>query len=182
MVELNLGTNQIQMLPDDLQWLVNLEVLILSNNQLRRIPRVIGHLKKLRVLDLEENRIEVLPSEIEHLRTLERLILQSNNLTTLPRSIGHLHNLIFLSCGENDIQYIPTEIGTLENLEQLYLNDNINLHSLPYELVLCQSLQIMNIDNCPLTSIPQEIVNGGPSIVIQYLKIQGPYAGVVGRA
>ena len=58
-------------------------------------------------------------------------------------------------------------LGTLENLEQLYLNDNINLHALPYELVLCQSLQIMNIDNCPLTSIPQEIVNGGPSIVIQ---------------
>ena len=58
-------------------------------------------------------------------------------------------------------------VGTLENLEQLYLNDNLNLHTLPYELVLCQSLQIMNIDNCPLTSIPQEIVAGGPSIVIQ---------------
>ena len=62
-----------------------------------------------------------------------------------------------------------SSLGTLENLEQLYLNDNVNLHTLPYELVLCQSLQIMNIDGCPLTSIPQEIVNGGPSIVIQVM-------------
>ena len=30
----------------------------------QRIPRVIGLLKKLRVLDLEENKIEFLPSEI----------------------------------------------------------------------------------------------------------------------
>ncbi len=35
MVELNLGTNQLISLPDDLSKLQNLEVLILSNNSLR---------------------------------------------------------------------------------------------------------------------------------------------------
>ena len=35
MVELNLGTNQLVSLPDDLSKLQNLEVLILSNNLLR---------------------------------------------------------------------------------------------------------------------------------------------------
>jgi len=57
--------------------------------------------------------------------------------------------------------------GTLESLESLYVNDNPNLHNLPLELALCSSLQIMSIENCPLSQIPQEIVSGGPSLVIQ---------------
>ena len=35
MVELNLGTNQLTSLPDDISKLQNLEVLILSNNALK---------------------------------------------------------------------------------------------------------------------------------------------------
>ena len=35
MVELNLGTNQLSRMPDDIDLLENLEVLILSNNLLR---------------------------------------------------------------------------------------------------------------------------------------------------
>lgn len=150
-------------------------MLILSNNLLRRIPPSIGNLRKLRVLDLEENRLEQLPNEVGFLRELQRLIVQANQLTSIPRAIGHLSNLIYLSFGENNIAYIPEEIGTLENLESLYINDNPSLHNLPFELALCSNLQIMSIENCPLSQIPAEIVGGGPSLVIQYLKMQGPY-------
>lgn len=148
---------------------------MLSNNLLKRIPPNIGNLRKLRVLDLEENRLEQLPNEIGYLRDLQKLIVQSNQLTQLPRAIGHLNNLVFLSVGENNLSYLPEEIGTLENLESLYVNDNPTLHNLPFELALCSNLQIMSIENCPLSQIPAEIVAGGPSLVIQYLKMQGPY-------
>ena len=57
--------------------------------------------------------------------------------------------------------------GKMESLEQLYLNDNDSLQVLPYELALCSALQIMSIENCPLSSIPAEVVAGGPSLVIQ---------------
>lgn len=127
------------------------------------------------MLDLEENRLEQLPNEIGYLKDLQRLIVQSNQLTIIPRAIGHLTNLVFLSVGENALSYLPEEIGTLENLESLYLNDNPNLNNLPFELALCSNLQIMSIENCPLNQIPAEIVLGGPSLVIQYLKMQGPY-------
>lgn len=60
--------------------------------------------------------------------------------------------------------------GTLKSLESLYINDNQDLHSLPYELVLCGNLQIMSIENCPLSQIPPEIVAKGPSLVIQVRK------------
>lgn len=69
--------------------------------------------------------------------------------------------------------------GTLENLEELYLNDNPHLHSLPFELALCSKLSIMSIENCPLTHLPAQIVAGGPSFIIQFLKMQGPYRAMV---
>lgn len=69
--------------------------------------------------------------------------------------------------------------GTLENLEDLYLNDNPNLHSLPFELALCSKLSIMSIENCPLSHLPPQIVAGGPSFIIQFLKMQGPYRAMV---
>ncbi len=68
--------------------LISLQVLILSNNLLRKIPANIGQLQKLRILDLEENKLDSIPNEIGRLRELQKLILQSNSLTQLPRAIG----------------------------------------------------------------------------------------------
>ncbi|MGH0129272.1 UNVERIFIED_CONTAM: hypothetical protein FKN15_051375 [Acipenser sinensis] len=179
MVELNLATNQLTKIPEDVCGLVSLEVLILSNNLLRKLPHGVGNLRKLRELDLEENKLETLPNEIAYLKDLQKLVLTNNQLTTLPRGIGHLINLTHLGLGENLIQHLPEEIGTLENLEELYLNDNPNLHSLPFELALCSKLSIMSIENCPLSHLPPQIVAGGPSFIIQFLKMQGPYRAMV---
>lgn len=139
---------------------------------------------------------------------LQKLVLTNNQLNTLPRGIGHLTNLTYLGLGENLLQHLPEEIGTssplpsnthghtdpyatrlkpfslqptgtLENLEDLYLNDNPNLHSLPFELALCSKLSIMSIENCPLSHLPPQIVAGGPSFIIQFLKMQGPYRAMV---
>lgn len=84
-------------------------------------------------------------------------------------------SLNYLSVGENNLTCIPEEIGTLENLENLYINDNLNLHNLPFELALCTNLQIMSIENCPLSHIPPEVVSGGPSLVIQVLYLLSTY-------
>ncbi len=63
--------------------------------------------------------------------------------------------------------YIFSALGKLKSLETLYLNDNFNLHDLPSELAMCCALQIMSIENCPLSKIPVEVVSAGPSLVIQ---------------
>ena len=46
MVELNLGTNQLSKIPEDVALLSSLEVLILSNNNLRKLPAGIGQLSR----------------------------------------------------------------------------------------------------------------------------------------
>uniref|UniRef100_A0A914HYP4 Disease resistance R13L4/SHOC-2-like LRR domain-containing protein n=1 Tax=Globodera rostochiensis TaxID=31243 RepID=A0A914HYP4_GLORO len=175
--ELNVSNNEIHELPLDIDKLINLEVLVLSTNRLKKLPTQIGSLRRLRELDLEENELEAIPSEIGFLTALTKLWIQSNQLTSLPRTIGNLSNLVDFRVGENLLTFIPEEIGHLENLKSLYLNDNPNLHSLPFELVLCSSLEIMSIERCPLSQIPSDIIEGGPSLVIQYLKMHGPYRG-----
>lgn len=85
---------------------------------------------------------------------------------------------MFINCcfyGFNLITDVLLLTGSLESLESLYLNDNMNLQTLPFELALCANLQIMSIENCPLSEIPPEIVTGGPSFVIQFLKMRGPF-------
>lgn len=47
------------------------QVLILSNNLLKKLPHGIGSLRKLRELDLEENKLECLPHEIAYLKDLQ---------------------------------------------------------------------------------------------------------------
>lgn len=49
----------------------SLQVLILSNNLLKKLPHGIGNLRKLRELDLEENKLESLPNEIAYLKDLQ---------------------------------------------------------------------------------------------------------------
>ena len=104
---------------------------------------------------------------------------------TIPMSghtIGLSYDLFFRKLYRNyfvfnwspvlfSILYSP--IGALESLESLYINDNQELHALPYELALCYNLQIMSIENCPLSQLPPEIVARGPSLVIQVTHI--PY-------
>lgn len=48
-----------------------IQVLILSNNLLKKLPHGIGNLRKLRELDLEENKLESLPNEIAYLKDLQ---------------------------------------------------------------------------------------------------------------
>lgn len=72
----------------------------------------------------------------------------------------------------------PLLSGRLECLEELYLNDN-PLQELPFELALCIKLQLMSVEGCPLGMIPQAAVEGGPSTIMQYLKVHGPYRTMV---
>jgi leucine-rich repeat protein SHOC2 len=140
MVELNVSTNQLRSLPDDIDKLVNLEVLVVSNNLLRvscppnkqttfhiqRLPASIGNLARLRELDAEENEIETLPSEIGQLESLRKLWLQSNKISQMPVTIGNLYNLTDLRIGENNLTHLPEEIGKCMHIHT-HTTTNVNV-------------------------------------------------------
>ena len=103
------------------------EIDLTSNDIDGKIPREIGNLWHLEVLNLRANDIaKKIPREIGNLPYLERLDLSSNLLRgPIPPEIGNLSNLRYLSLGGNQLSgNIPAEIGNLAKLEVLGIATN----------------------------------------------------------
>ena len=107
--------------------LVNLRVLNLSDNRMgmygsstvARLPKEIGDLKELRVIDLSSNCFTgKLPREIYWLTKLEVLKLDKNQLTgILSSKVENLKKLEVLNLSRNKFYgKIPPQIGKLQSL------------------------------------------------------------------
>jgi len=107
-----LSNNQIESLPDELFELVSLKRLYLDGNRIATLSSGIAKLKNLVTLDLAKNRLTVLPPRLGEMQSLENLILHDNLLRELPFEIGLLGNLKWLSLRGNDLANIPLEILT----------------------------------------------------------------------
>lgn len=127
------------------------------------IPTVIGYLKSLTELKLENNTLYgPIPSEIGLLTSLTRLHLTSNDWTgTIPSEIGMLTNLASLRIlnGRQLTGTIPSEIGSLTSLTSLRIGRNPGLTStIPSEVQYLTNLKLLTFRNNTLTgNIPSEI-------------------------
>ena len=136
----------------------------LSANQLTGpLPRELGNLVSLRVLDLDRNELTgLLPRELEGLVNLERLFIWRNQLTgTLPAWLGNMTSLRSLALGWNEFTGpVPHELGRLVNLTHLHLDENQLTGSLPRELGNLVSLQHLEFTWNQLTGpIPASLGN-----------------------
>ncbi|KAJ8425723.1 hypothetical protein Cgig2_026596 [Carnegiea gigantea] len=86
---LDVRLNCLRCLPDDLENLVNLEVLNVSQNfqYLVELPYSIGLLMSLVELDVSYNRISSLPTSIGCLRKLRKLRMEGNPLVSPPMEV-----------------------------------------------------------------------------------------------
>ncbi|KAI9297704.1 outer arm dynein light chain 1, partial [Neoconidiobolus thromboides FSU 785] len=121
-------------------------------NELVELPREIGHLNNLTVLDLSKNQLRKLPDTIGCLLKLKELKLNQNQLTYLPRSIGNLKKLNVLNLSNNNIKYIPKDLGKLINLINLDLSHN-PVKVIPAEIAQLQFLRKLKLESCPLWSV-----------------------------
>lgn len=106
--------------------LVNLQNLSIPLNKVRVLPNSICEMKSLRHLNARFNAIHGLPRGIGRLTHLEILNMSSNfnNLTELPESISNLINLRELDLSNNQIRVLPDTIYQLKNLIELNLDQN----------------------------------------------------------
>lgn len=159
---LKVGKCGLRKLTEQIGWFTNLEELNLENNYLEKLPKVIGNLRKLKRLVLDENRLKYdkkpdkngIPNEIGNLDNLEELYLL-NNKATLPESISLLTKLQKLSLRNNNINKLPENFGSLIKLEWLDLADN-TMYTLP-DFQPGNNLETLLLSNNRLQELPDSI-------------------------
>ncbi|KAK6169205.1 hypothetical protein SNE40_020301 [Patella caerulea] len=128
----------------------------LNNQKLQKIPKVIGKLEGLTLLDIKNNKLKDLPYEVSHLYELTSLNLGNNEFEEIPECVISLTNLIKLHAFGNKISKInPVLFDSLENLTFLNLNGN-RLTEIPPEICRLGNLKFLSIDNNKIDGFPVE--------------------------
>lgn len=180
LISLNLSSNNLTILPEELCELMKLKELFLLGNRLLTLPANFGRLAeltdihlndnslscltpsfkelaKLRVLNLSVNKFVSIPREITELPELKTLMLNGNKLKVIGPNIGNFKNLEYLYLMNNRICRIPSEIGRITTLKELILEDNC-LESLPDTIGDLTALTELNVgNNYYLSAIPRSI-------------------------
>ncbi|CAN1187566.1 Probable LRR receptor-like serine/threonine-protein kinase At3g47570 [Linum perenne] len=115
-------------IPSEIQYLVNLEVLVAFTNLLSgTIPYNIGNLNSLQHLYLEHNKFSgSIPVEVGGLKNLGSLDLSYNLLSgSIPSSMGSCVTLEYLQLQGNLLQgIIPSTLSSLRGIQVLDLSSN----------------------------------------------------------
>lgn len=81
-----------------------LKELYIASNKLARIPKMIGELRSLQVLDASYNQLTELPAELGMCTYLKHLLVFNNNIQELPFELGSLHLLEMLGIEGNPLE------------------------------------------------------------------------------
>jgi Leucine-rich repeat (LRR) protein len=107
-------SNKIHIVPENafppkLQWL------ILTNNQIKKIPKSIGNCLWLQKCALAGNQIEELPYEMRNCVNLELLRISANKLQSIPEWLFELPKLSWVAFGGNPASQRPQKSTDFES-------------------------------------------------------------------
>jgi tRNA A-37 threonylcarbamoyl transferase component Bud32 len=120
---LDLSDNHLSALPDDLDQLINLRILFLSNNDFEKIPSVLARCPKLEMISFKSNALTTIDEEVLPIDT-RWLILTDNRIEKLPNSMGQLHRLQKLALAGNRLIHLPESMANCKNIELVRLSAN----------------------------------------------------------
>ena len=141
-----------QMAPD---LIISIDI---SSNLLKVLPDQIGYLSNLKCLNCSCNNLVILPNTIENLNNLQTLKANGNKLQCIPTNIGKCSSLINLYVNENILESIPDELSRCRNLQILKIQNNALSYLPPKLASLKETIQELDVSNNPkLSMIPETI-------------------------
>ena len=145
-------------IPVNLEGLVHLRDVDLSENELTKIPEGLFTLPSLKRLNLGSNQISEVSADIERWPQLETFILSRNEIKSLPVTLCKLTKMKKLYLNENklDFEGIPSGIGKLVSLEIFSAADN-QLEMIPEGLCRCGALKKLILARNQLITLPDAI-------------------------
>lgn len=153
----NFFNNKIIRMPASFAELTELEDLNFSDNKLKTLPAFKDNWKKLKRLAVFWNTMVKLPS-LAGLESLERLEMSKNMLSEFPEFAVH-PQLKEIDLNGNMIQSLENanfSKETFPTMEALQLNKN-NLKVIPPTLFQLPEFNFLNVSECPVESMPNEI-------------------------
>lgn len=124
LTRLVLSHNEITRLPEEIGCLCKLEELWVTQNHLLELPATLCRLGKLKSLATDENRLKQLPLEIGNLTKLVELNAHTNKLTAVPESIVDIETIETLNFCNNSIIDLPHWVGNLKTIKFLDYTKN----------------------------------------------------------
>ncbi len=103
---------------------LNVKVLILSEQNLRKIPKEVFTFKNLTSLNLTYNKLRRIPDEIEELKNLEDINLSYNRIKRVSKNITKLKQLKILIIRYNNLEQLPSSFIELRTLQVLNIDGN----------------------------------------------------------
>ncbi|MBD0402246.1 T9SS type A sorting domain-containing protein, partial [Flammeovirga sp. EKP202] len=100
------------------------KALILNAKQLDLLPENLGELTELELLEVGNNRINELPNSIGMLKVLKEFKINSNQLNDLVNELYDLEQLEVIDISNNQISSIDPKISQLSQLQQAHIQDN----------------------------------------------------------
>ena len=158
---LNLTHEYLETVPEGIDSLKNLKVLILDQNEIPELPESVFKLEKLETLSVGYNELKSLPADIKKLDKLKELNLAGNAITELPPEVTELKLLESLVMTNAKLTALPKNIDKLQNLKVLELRGN-NISTLPDQLSALKNLEVLNLNGNKLSAIPD--LSGMPNL------------------
>lgn len=130
---LNLSSNALSSLPQDLYRLSHLRILFCSDNAFTELPACLGQCAQLSMIGFKANQIESVPS------------------AALPPQLR------WLILTDNRIRHLPEALGQRPLLQKLMLAGN-HLHALPERLTDCKRLELIRLAANQFTELPNSVL------------------------
>ncbi|GAX80447.1 hypothetical protein CEUSTIGMA_g7886.t1 [Chlamydomonas eustigma] len=151
--ELELSSNNLSELPDDIEDLRYLRTLRLKYNQFKRIPAVVTRLPQMLVLEVSGNQISAVGESIGNMSLLRELDLSGNMISRVSDALCTLSKLESLSIENNRLEQLPENIGDLPSLVKLDMSNNA-IRFLPLSMGHFKKIQRIDCSNNLLSRVP----------------------------